>query len=102
MFGVAFSELAILFSLVAALGLSPAGASSDKLEMAYVAPDECVFWLTWNGWKAPDPNSTNRTERLLAEESVKDFADQLNAEIDKLVGKIGAGNDDAPIALVLS
>ena len=64
MFGVAFSELAILFSLVAALGLSPAGASSDKLEMAYVAPDECVVWLTWNGWKAPDPNSTNRTERL--------------------------------------
>ena len=54
MFGVAFSELAILFSLVAALGLSPAGASSDKLEMAYVAPDECVVWLTWNGWKAPD------------------------------------------------
>lgn len=87
MVGASFMEILIL--LVAAVGLAPTGASSDKLEMAYVAPEQCVVWLTWNGWKTPDPKSTNRTERLLAEESIKDFADQLSAEIDKLVGKAG-------------
>jgi hypothetical protein len=100
MIGASLIEILIL--LVAAVGLSPGGASSGKLELAYIAPEQCVVFLTWNGWKAPDPNSTNRTERLLAEESLKDFADQLNAEIEKLAGKIGVANDDASIAMVLS
>ncbi len=98
MAGVALSNFAfLLFSLVATVGLSPAGASSDKLEMAYVAPEQCVFLLTWNGWKPPDPKSTNRTERLLAEESLKDFANQLNAEIDKLVGTAGNEAQMVPV-----
>ncbi len=93
--GAAFIELFVL--LVATVGLSPAGASSDKLEMAYVAPEQCVFWLTWNGWKTPDPKSTNRTERLLAEESLKEFADQLNAEIDKLAAMAGNEAQMVPV-----
>ena len=94
---VGLSVIEILVSLVLAVGLSPAGASSDKLELAYVVPEQCVSLLTWNGWKTPDPKSTNRTERLLAEESLKDFADQLNAEIEKLVGKAGNEAQMVPV-----
>ena len=93
--GASLIELLVL--LVATVGLSPAGASSDKLELAYVAPEQCVFWLTWNGWKTPDPKRTNRTERLLAEESVKEFADQLNFEINKLIGKAGNEAQMVPV-----
>ena len=95
MLGVSIVEILVL--LVAAVGLAPTAASSDKLEMAYVVPEQCVSLLTWNGWKTPDPKSTNRTERLMAEESLKDFADQLNAEIEKLVGKAGNEAQMVPV-----
>src|SRR5262245_42893755 len=97
MMGASFIEILLL--LVATVGLAPTGASSDKLEMAYVAPEQCVVWLTWNGWKTPDPKSTNRTERLMAEESLKDFVNQLNAEVDKLVGKAGNEAQMVPVLI---
>ena len=61
MLGVSIVEILVL--LVAALGLAPTAASSDKLELAYVVPEQCVSLLTWNGWKTPDPKSTNQIGR---------------------------------------
>lgn len=74
--------------------------SADKLKLSYVAPDECIFFLTYNGWTESDPKSTNRTEKLFAEQSVKDFGTQLVDEINKLISTAAAaqGNEEASIA----
>lgn len=44
-----------------------------------------MLFVTWNGWTMPDPKSTNRTEKLFAEELVQDFFKQLDAEITKSI-----------------
>lgn len=75
-----------LASLLAVTSVVPVQAqSSDKLKLSYVAPDECIFFFTWNGWTESDPKSTNRTEKLFAEQSVKDFGNQLMEEVTKLI-----------------
>ena len=89
-----------LASLFAVTSVAPAQAQSpDKLKLSYVAPDECIFFFTWNGWTASDPKSTNRTEKLFAEESVKDFGKQLIDEVTKLINSAAAaqGNEEATV-----
>ncbi|MFM9965808.1 MAG: hypothetical protein ACKV2Q_31895 [Planctomycetaceae bacterium] len=74
-----------LVSLAFVGRVTPAPAQSlNKLSLAHLAPDKCLFFATWNGPAVGDPKSTNRTERLLAEESVQDFFQQLGAEADRL------------------
>lgn len=79
--------VALLLSLCATWQATQAQTSSksNQLALAHVAPEECVFFVTWNGWTEPDPKSTNRTEQLFAEESLRDFIKQLGTEIDKLI-----------------
>ncbi len=82
---------------------TPAKAQTpDKLKLSHVAPDECIFFFTWNGWTESDPKSTNRTEKLLAEQSVKDFGKQLAEEVTKLINTAAAaqGNEQASVAAV--
>ena len=57
----------------------------NKLALAHLAPEECVLFVTWNGWSAADPKSTNRTEKLFAEESLQDFLKQLDVEVTKVI-----------------
>ncbi len=90
-----------LASLLAMTSVVPAQAqSSDKLKLSHVAPDECIFFFTWNGWTESDPKSTNRTEKLFAEQSVKDFGKQLMEEVTKLINTAAAaqGNEQASVA----
>ena len=76
--------LAVVLTVCSAWLATPAQAqSSDKLKLSYVAPDECILFFTWNGWTESDPKSTNHTEKLFAEESVKDFGKQLLDEVDR-------------------
>ncbi|TXT34299.1 MAG: hypothetical protein FD138_1695, partial [Planctomycetota bacterium] len=90
-----------LVSLFAVTSVEPVQAqSSEKLKLSYVAPDECIFFFTYNGWTESDPKSTNRTEKLFAEQSVKDFGSQLMEEVTKLINNAAAaqGNAEASIA----
>lgn len=74
-----------LLSLSLAGSLSPAQAqTSPKLPLAHLAPEECVFFATWSGPAVGDAKSANRTERLLAEESVREFFQQFGAEADRV------------------
>ena len=67
------------------LGVPP--AAEDPM-MAQVAPEECIFYLTWSGVAEPDPDSTNQTEQLLAEPEVRQM-------IDEIVRRIKTGLRDA-------
>ncbi len=78
------SVVAWILTMCAAWSVTPVHAqSASKLALAHVAPEECMLFVTWNGWTTPDSKSTNRTEKLFAEESVQDFFKQLDAEITK-------------------
>lgn len=89
---------ASLFMLL--MGASAAQAQSSPLKLSYVAPDQCILFVTWNGWTDPDPKSTNRTEKLFAEQSLKDFGNQLMDEINKVIDSAvtGRGNEEATVA----
>ena len=83
MFGIGFSELLIVL-LVATGGMGiPLGIppGEEDLLLAKVAPEECTFYLSWAGIAAPDPNSPNQTEQLLAEREVQRFVKQLDQAI---------------------
>lgn len=90
-----------LASLLAITSVTSAQAqSSSKLKLAHAAPEDCIFFFTWNGWTESDPASPNRTEALFAEKSVKAFGTQLIAEVNTLITAAAAaqGNEQASIA----
>ena len=90
-----------LASLFAVTNVEPAQAqSSEKLKLSYLAPDEGIFFFASNGWSESDPKSTNRTEKLFAEQSVRDFGNQLMAEITKQINNAAEaqGNEEAKVA----
>ena len=60
------------------LGIPPA---AEDPAMARVAPKECLFYLTWSGMAAPDPQSSNQTEQLLAEKEVQQSLKLLEDQI---------------------
>jgi hypothetical protein len=57
----------------------PPGPNDPAL--AAVAPADCLFYGNWSGTVAPDPKSTNATERLMAEPEVR----QCIAGLEKAV-----------------
>ena len=90
-----------LASLFAVTSVEPVQAqSSEKLKLSYVAPDECIFFFTYNGWTASDPKSTNRTDKLFAEQSVQDFGTQLMDEFTKALKSAATaqGSEEAQMA----
>jgi hypothetical protein len=48
------------------------------------APEECLFYLGWNGAGTADSKSPNQTEQLLAESDVREFLAQLEAQVTGL------------------
>lgn len=77
-----------VFALLSLFALANAAsaqtASSNQLRLAHLAPEECLFFATWNGPTVADAKSTNRTQRLFAEESVRDFFQQFGTEADRV------------------
>src|SRR5580704_12979431 len=53
----------------------PPGAPDAGVMRA--APEECLFYLGWNGAGTADPKSANQTEQLLAESEVRQFLSQV-------------------------
>ncbi|HEY2146914.1 MAG TPA: hypothetical protein VGH32_03190, partial [Pirellulales bacterium] len=49
--------------------------------MSAVAPEECLWYLTWSGCDKPDAKSKNHTEQLLAEEEVQRFGAELERRL---------------------
>src|SRR5438105_9192431 len=49
--------------------------------MSAVAPEECLWYLTWSGCAKADPASKNQTEQLLAEEEVQRFGSDLERRL---------------------
>ena len=72
------------------LGVPP--ALEDPL-LAKVAPEECAFYMTWSGIAEPDPQSSNRTEQLLAEPEVQRLIGELQRRL-KASALEAAGRDD--------
>jgi hypothetical protein len=60
-----------------------------------VAPEQCLFYLSWAGTASPDPKSPNQTEQLLAEPEVQTFLTQIAAAIRAGAKK----SDDKPAGL---
>lgn len=74
------------------LGIPPAAEDSV---VARVAPNECLFYMTWSGMSAPDPQSRNQTEQLLAEKEVRQSLSLLEEQI---VAGVRAASADDPQA----
>jgi hypothetical protein len=61
--------------------------------MASVAPDECVWYLSWSGSAKPDAASKSQTERLLAEVEVQHFGSELERRIVAAIREHARGPD---------
>lgn len=87
MFRIGACLAGLLFASVAdadpglPFGMPPAG---ENPVLAKVAPEKCVAFLSWAGSAAPDAQSDNRTERLLAEPEVQQFVDGLEKLLTEL------------------
>lgn len=64
------------------LGLPPEPPDAAALR---AAPEECLFYLGWNGAAKPDRQSQNQTEQLLAEAEVQEFVSQVDSQVTALV-----------------
>src|SRR5690349_15365237 len=71
----------------------PPGAPDAGVQRA--APEECLFYLGWNGAGQADAKSGNQTEQLLAEDEVQKFVSQADAQITALVQQAMRGNPAA-------
>jgi hypothetical protein len=74
------------------LGIPPA---AEDPAMARVAPKECLFYMTWSGMAAPDPQSGNQTEQLLAEKEVQHSLTVLEDQIVAGLRAESAGDPQA-------
>lgn len=91
------SGLFALVSLFVMTNVVPVEAQSPKpLALTHLAPEECLFFAAWNGPVVGDSKSKNRTEQLFAEESVRDFFQQLAAEADRIADRAIVQNPNAP------
>ena len=83
MIGFSFIELLMLNLL----GGSPLGVPlslpplPEDPVMAQVAPEECLWYLSWSGCAKADPASKNHTEQLLAEQEVQRFTHELEMRL---------------------
>lgn len=63
------------------LGVPP--RDPDPL-LAQIAPEECLYYGTWAGMAEPRADSTNSTERLLAEPEIRLFARELESVLRRV------------------
>lgn len=85
-FGVGIAELIILLTLGGGAGLPLSMPPQPEDPMMYrIAPADCLYYATWTGFSAPDPNSTNATERMLAGKELQLLAKKLDRELMEFV-----------------
>jgi hypothetical protein len=89
MVGISSGIAALLVSAVTAgiglpFGVPP--APEDPM-IGRVAPEKCLFYLSWAGTGSPDIKSQNQTEQLMAEPEVQTFLQGMNAVLDAMIRK---------------
>ena len=72
------------------MGLPPA---EPDIRMSQVAPEECLFYLSWSGMADPSADSPNHTEQLLAEPQVQRFIKEVTDTLTEAL-KQGAGQGE--------
>lgn len=78
------------------LGIPPA---AEDPAMARIAPKECLFYMTWSGAAAADPQSHNQAEQLLAEKEVQQSLQLLEEQI--VAGfRVAQAGDPQAVAMV--
>jgi hypothetical protein len=82
---------AVLGGVGLPLGVPP--GPEDPI-MGRIAPEQCMFYLSWAGTVSPDHNSKNQTEQLLAEPEVQYFLTQMGAAIHVAVKKATDESED--------
>jgi hypothetical protein len=94
----------LVSAVVGGLGL-PFGVppAPEDQTMGRVAPQNCLFYLSWAGTASPDPKNDNQTEQLLAEPEVQNFLKQvgvgMRAKILENVSASGADDEKAMRAI---
>jgi hypothetical protein len=95
--GFSLSFLSLFGTMLISGGLSglPLGipAAEPDPAMARVAPEECLFYLSWAGMAEPSADSPNHTERLLAEPEVQRFIKEVTNRLNAAL-KQGAGEGE--------
>src|SRR5687768_12586110 len=96
MFGFGAAELVVMVALLSGGGMGvPLGMPplpEDPL-FSRIAPEKCLWYLSWSGAAEPDAKSTNTTEQLLAEPEVR----ALFTHIEKaLTGALAKGAGESP------
>src|SRR5258708_36900376 len=81
-----------VFGLLLGMPPSPADPVVER-----AAPEECLYYLGWNGMAAPATESKNRTERFLADPGLREFVDQLGAQITGALRQKAKGQVEAEI-----
>jgi hypothetical protein len=51
------------------------------------APEDCLFFVNYSGYAAPNPSSKNKTEQLLAEPEVQQFIGEVGGTIRSLISE---------------
>lgn len=76
-------------TLASPLCLPPGPADAGVMR---AAPEECLFYLGWNGAGKADASSENQTEQLLAEEEVQTFISEIDRQVTALAQQAMRGN----------
>lgn len=92
-FGAAQAVLLLIVGGGFGLPLGVPPGPEDPL-LAKVAPDECVYYSSWAGIVAPDPDSPNDVEQLLAEPEVQQLLQQIEERIVSAVQQAAAEEGD--------
>jgi len=89
-----FSEMLAPLLLCSAipLGLPPAPQDAKLLR---VAPEQCLFYMSWAGAATPDPNSSNRAERFLADPEIRHLSAEASRRFQLLLKATAEGADSA-------
>ena len=65
--------------------------------MSSVAPEECLWYLTWSGSAKADTASKNKTEQLLAEEEIQRFGSELEHRLVAAIASMHAAPRRLPL-----
>lgn len=96
--------------LVWALMLLAGGTSQTLLggapleldpKLSAIAPEECLWYMSYSGMGAADPSSANQTEQLFAEPQIQRFAAEVESQVMTVLRRAGgSGREQRVLASV--
>ena len=81
---IVFQSLAGISGGQMPIGIPP---KAEMPVMSQVAPDECLFYMSFAGMETPAADATNQTERLMAEPQVQALVKSVDAAIQEAIVK---------------